>query len=310
MERGALVGPEGGGGGLRGVLEIGRDVREEVESGAGLDGVDGRYEAGVIVLDAARVGLVGHDVGDAPGGAHRAVAPEGAFHDALIEVRRDGDVEAAALERPGFGRVGRVPGFLIEHAGDDIEGVAAADSRGVLGHVFLEAAPDAAVEAVLPLGRLVGAVEGLLVLLDRALAVVGGHEMAAAVADAAGVVKTALLREVDGRVVAPGVVAARIVVRPQRLVHGVGGPDGGVLRLVEENGVVARLPAGGRVGEGMGRYLTAGTRGVVAVPDVVAVAVRAAGRRAVEGGQFRHFVAVEIADAAVGAFTAAAATAT
>ena len=52
-------------------LQRSRNVREEVEAGAGLNGVD-RGAEGRIVVGAVGVGLVGVDVGHTGGSSHRA----------------------------------------------------------------------------------------------------------------------------------------------------------------------------------------------------------------------------------------------
>lgn len=278
--------------GFRGGLQVGRHPGEEVEPGPRLDGVDAGHEGAVVVVRPG-VGLVRIDEGDALGGGRHARAAERTLHDAFVEVARDGDILAAAGQR--FRRP------FIQHAGHHIQHRGAA-ARGHGDDPVLEVLPDAvaaacdaAVEPVLPLRSLVAVVEGLLVLGDRALAVLRGDEMAPAVSDRAGIVQARLLGQADGRVACPAFIPAHIVVRPEAAVHRVGRPDRGVFAAVVEDHVVQPLDVRTRV-VGVNGDLAVAARCVVAIPLIVAVAVAAACLQAnVHAEEVRHHVVREVA---------------
>ena len=134
----------------------------------------------------------------------------------------DGDAEASA------GLVSDRP--FVQHTGYHVHHRSAAGSCCL--HSILQTVPNASVETILPLRRLIGVVEGLLVLLDRGLTVVRCHKMPLAIADGAGIVQPGLLGETDGWVVSPAFVSPGVVVRPIGGVHSVRSPQGSVLAAV------------------------------------------------------------------------------
>ena len=136
-------------------------------------------------------------------------------------------------------------------------------------------------------------IEGLLVLLHAGLTVVGSHQVAAAVADRAGIVQAALLRKADGGIIRPRLIASGIVVRPLGGVHHVVGPDGCILAAIEEDHVIERLIAACRMSVGVNRYLAIVAGSIHAVPVVVTVGVGAALAKA--RAEARHARHTEIA---------------
>lgn len=214
------------------------------------------------------MGCVGVDKGDSLGAGNVAGAVERTLHNALVEVAGDGDAEASA---------GLVSDrSFVQHTGYHVHHRSAAGSCGL--HPILQIVPNASVETILPLRRLIGVVEGLLVLLDRGLTVVRCHKMPSAIADGACIVQPGLLGETDGWVVGPAFVSPGVVVRPIGGVHSVRSPQGSVLAAVVQDDVVESLRAVWRTfGVCVYRYLTIVVIGAVAVPLVVAVAISAGG---------------------------------
>ena len=103
-----LLLPQGCGLGFSCSLQRSRDIREEVESAAGLDGVD-RGAEGRIVVGAGRMCLVGVDVGHTGGSSHYSGGVERALHQELVEVAR---ARHSAVISADFPWLGGILGYL------------------------------------------------------------------------------------------------------------------------------------------------------------------------------------------------------
>lgn len=134
--------PQGRGLGFRSVLQVGRHVGEEVEAGAGLDGIDGGNAGGVLHTG---VGFIRVNVCAAGSGGHLPIAVERTKHKALIEVTGNWHVQTAA----GLG----LNGSFVKNTCHNVQCIPS--GRGILCHILLQTAPDSVIETVLPLGRLV-----------------------------------------------------------------------------------------------------------------------------------------------------------
>ena len=141
-------------------LEGGGDAGEEVETGPGFDVGNRGAELRGVIIDAA-VRLIGVDVCHALSSGDGA-SEDGATHQQFIEMAGPAD-STAVIAAAGIVR-------LEEDAGNHVKGIAGSGWSIALYRLF-ERRPYTRIEAVLPLGTLVGIVEGLLVGFFHRLAV-------------------------------------------------------------------------------------------------------------------------------------------
>lgn len=233
--------------------------------------MDGGDEAAVRF---SLMALVGEQVGAAAGGGHGPAGIEGAPHQQLVEVARERNAAngTVVLIQSPYYHIQRVPaGGRMAH------------------HSVLQGIPYPVVERILPLQRLVGVVEGLLVGISRCLPVIGGDKVTAAIA----VFARALLpvgRE--SGILVPASDAPYIIVRIGVFMHYERTPKRGHLALVHERGVVAvhLIVVGVRVRN----RLLRGRGGLIAVPLGTAIGL-APGTPRPAICHSRHLIAVQIA---------------
>ena len=161
---------------------------------------------------------------------------------------------------------------------------------------MFQSRPYPAIEAVLPLGSLIGIIEGLLVLFHGSLTVIRRHQMPSAVAYGAGIVETCLLGKADCGISGPILISAHFVVRPVRGIHHMIGPEGSILAAIVKDHVIDSLFVARRTCRiGVDGNLALAVGSAHAIPFIVTVRVGAALAQAgPESGNIRHAIIAQV----------------